>query len=72
MSETRIVNRGVDTLLLNVYYTDQEKPIWREIDAGLASLLDEWEKTAQEIGGPYISAGNETVPDGWLRCAERG
>lgn len=51
MEKVRVVNRGVDTLLLNVYYTDQDKPIKREIDAGLALLLDEWEKTVQDLGG---------------------
>jgi len=51
----RVVNRGVDTLLLNVYYTDQERPIRRDIDAGLASLLDEWKKTAQELGEPFVT-----------------
>jgi len=55
MSEIRVVNRGVDTLLLNVYYTDQEKPIRREMDAGLAVLLDEWKKTAQELGEPFVT-----------------
>jgi hypothetical protein len=52
MEKIRVVNRGVDTLLLNVYYTDQDKPIKREIDAGLALLLDEWKKTAQDLGEP--------------------
>jgi hypothetical protein len=31
MSEVRIVNRGVDTLVVNVYYIDQERPLRREI-----------------------------------------
>src|SRR5205814_2670462 len=55
MGNLRMVNRGVDTLLLNVYYTDQERPIRREIDSGLASLLDEWKKMAQELGEPFIT-----------------
>lgn len=55
MDEVRVVNRGVDTLLLNVYYMDNDKPIRREIDVGLASLLDEWKKTAQELGEPFIT-----------------
>src|SRR5579872_1290357 len=55
MSNIRVVNRGVDTLLLNVYYTDQDKPIKREMDAGLALLLDEWKKTAQDLGEPFVT-----------------
>ncbi len=55
MSEIRVVNRGVDTLLLNVYYTDQEKPIRRDMDAGLALMLDEWKKTAQDLGEPFVT-----------------
>ncbi len=39
MKEVRVVNRGIDTLLLNVYYMENERPIRREIDARLASLL---------------------------------
>ncbi len=27
MSDIRLVNRGVDTLVINVYYTDQDRPI---------------------------------------------
>lgn len=55
MSEVRIVNRGVDTLVINVYYTDRERPIRRDIDAALALQLDEWKKLAQEQGEPFIT-----------------
>ncbi len=55
MSEVRIVNRGVDTLVVNVYYTDNERPIRRDIDEALALQLDEWKKLAQEQGEPFIT-----------------
>ncbi len=55
MSELRIVNRGVDTLILNIYYTYRNKPIQRDIDTALAFQLDEWKKIAQEFSEPFIS-----------------
>jgi hypothetical protein len=55
MSEPRIVNRGVDTLVVNIYYTDRNRPIRRDIDTALALQLDEWKKTAQELGEPFIT-----------------
>lgn len=48
MSEVRIVNRGVDTLVVNVYNMDNNRPIRRDIDVALALQLDEWKKLAQE------------------------
>jgi hypothetical protein len=50
-----IVNRGVDTFVVNVYYTDLGRPIRRDIDAELALQLDEWKKTTQELGEPFIT-----------------
>jgi len=50
-----IVNRGVDTFVVNVHYTDLGRPIRRDIDAELALQLDEWKKTAQELGEPFIT-----------------
>lgn len=55
MNEVRIVNRGVDTLVVNVYYNDQNKPIRRDIDPVLALQLDVWKKAAQELGEPFIT-----------------
>ena len=55
MSAVRIVNRGVDTLVVNVYYTDRGRPLRRDIDAALALQLDEWKKMAQELGEPFIT-----------------
>lgn len=50
-----IVNRGLDTFVVNVYYTDLGRPIRRDIDVELALQLDEWKKTAQELGEPFIT-----------------
>jgi len=55
MSEIRIVNHGVDTLVINVYYTDLGRPIRRDIDVALALQLDEWKKLAQEFGEPLVT-----------------
>ena len=55
MSKVRIVNRGVDTLVVNVYYTDLGRPIRRDIDEALALQLDEWKKLAQELGEPLVT-----------------
>jgi len=55
MNEVRIVNRGVDTLVVNVYYTDLGHPIRRDIDEALAQQLDEWKKLAQELGEPLVT-----------------
>lgn len=55
MSEIRVVNRGVDTLVVNVYYTDLGHPIRRDIDGQLAVRLDGWKRTAQEPGEPFIT-----------------
>lgn len=55
MCEARIVNRGIDTLVVNIYYTDLGRPIRRDIDTALATRLDEWKHMAQELGEPFIT-----------------
>lgn len=41
MTETKIVGRGVDTLILNVCYADQQfQPIKQELDADLQDELN--------------------------------
>ena len=51
MSKIRMVNRGVDTLVLNGYYTDERgKVVKRELDELLALQLEEWKRAAQGIG----------------------
>ena len=48
-SETgaRVVSRGVDTLVVNAFYTDLGKPVKRELDESLAEQFDEWKRVAQ-------------------------
>jgi len=48
MSQARVVNCGVDTLVVNVYYTDLGHPFRRDIDWQLVVQLDGWKRTAQE------------------------
>jgi hypothetical protein len=55
MSELQIVNHGIDTLVINIYYTDLGLPLRREIDSSLASQLSEWKRMAQEIGEQFIT-----------------
>ncbi len=49
MDEAKIVNAGVDTLVLNVFYTNEQgKPVKRDLDESLWRQLDEWKRAAQE------------------------
>jgi hypothetical protein len=49
MGEAKVVNAGVDTLVLNVFYTDERgRPCKRELDTSLRLQLDEWKRAAQE------------------------
>ncbi len=49
MGEVKIVNVGVDTLVLNVYHTsDTGKPIKCDLASSLYTQLDEWKRMAQE------------------------
>lgn len=48
--QVRIVARGVDTLIVNVFYTDERgKSVKRELDERLARQLDEWKREAQGV-----------------------
>ncbi len=50
MSEARVVNAGVDTLVLNVFYTDERgRPVKCELDANMWRQLDEWKRAAQQM-----------------------
>ena len=50
MSETKIVNVGVDTLVLNAFYINERgRPFKCELDDSLRSHLDEWKRAAQEV-----------------------
>jgi hypothetical protein len=49
MSTAKIVNVGVDTLVLNAFYIDERgRPFKCELDPSLRSHLDEWKRAAQE------------------------
>lgn len=51
-----VVNHGVDTLVVNAYYTDAYgKPFKRELDDVLAQRCEEWKKEAQIQGGMYAT-----------------
>jgi hypothetical protein len=54
MGETKVVNVGVDTLVLNVFYTDERgRPYKRDLDLSLRVQLDEWKRAAQELHDEY-------------------
>ena len=55
MDRERIVNRGIDTLVVNAYYLDRQQPVRREIDEALALQLDEWKRIAQEQREPFLT-----------------
>src|SRR6266567_3711058 len=55
MSHVKLVARGVDTLLLNVYYMDeQERPVKRDLSYALVERLDAWKQGAIEAEGPIV------------------
>ena len=50
MGEAKIINVGVDTLVLNAFYIDERgKPFKCELDDSLRLHLDEWKRAAQEV-----------------------
>ena len=57
MSAVKLVSRGVDTLLLNVYYMDEQgKSIKRDLASELAERLGIWKQGAIEAEGPIRGA----------------
>ncbi len=55
MSHVKLVGRGVDTLLLNVYYLDeQEKPVKHDLSNALVDRLDAWKQAAIEAEGSIV------------------
>jgi hypothetical protein len=49
MNKAKVVNAGVDTLVLNAFYTDERgRPCKRELDPSLWRQLEEWKRAAQE------------------------
>ncbi len=48
MSEVKVVGRGVDTLVLNICYTDEDfQPFKRELDEGLQRELNQLQYMAR-------------------------
>src|SRR6266699_3443436 len=55
MSAVNLVARGVDTLLLNVYYTDEHGHSFkRDLSSWLVERLDAWKQAAIEVEGPMV------------------
>ena len=52
---TWVVNRGIDTLVVNAFYTDNGKPIKQEMAPSLAQQLDEWKQAAQAVSEPVVT-----------------
>jgi len=49
MHQAKVVNAGVDTLVLNAFYTDERgRPSKRELELSLWQQLEEWKRAAQE------------------------
>src|SRR5947209_14576579 len=66
VSHFKLVGCGLDTLVLNVYYTDDNlKPlaVKRELDEELAATLDEWQARAKEA--------EEAIASPWSFCEAR-
>jgi hypothetical protein len=54
MSAYGVVNHGVDTLVLNAFYTDEDgNPIKRELEQALYAQLDEWKRASQGVHDEY-------------------
>ena len=51
MGEVRIINHGLDTLVVNVYHTDRSgNKTKQELGSALRVQLEEWKRSAQEVG----------------------
>jgi hypothetical protein len=57
MGKEKAVNHGIDTLVVNLYHTDQAgEKIKRELDNTLRVQLEEWKHAAQEVGEPVTTS----------------
>lgn len=79
MGKAKLVNAGVDTLVLNAFYTDERgRPVKYELDESLRLQLDVWKREAQEfhVECPTTLVFNEAVlhmaPNGVGRCSRMG
>jgi hypothetical protein len=54
--QARVVNRGIDTLVFNAYYLDEQgEPTQRVLEPQLLEALEKWKRKAQEEGEPVIT-----------------
>jgi hypothetical protein len=57
MEQATIVNRGVDTLIVNAYHVDTVGRSRKgELQDGLVRQLEDWKKAAQEAGEPVATS----------------
>ena len=67
MGDIKLIGNGVDTLIQNVRYTDENNvPIQRELDEGLQNVLDSLQGSARLKEGRLSRPGCFWV---WLRCS---
>jgi len=62
MGDIKLIGNGVDTLILNVRYTDENNvPIQRELDEGLQNVLDSLQGSArlkeEAVESPWVFLG---------------
>src|SRR5258708_31964402 len=54
--QARVVNRGIDTLVFNAYYLDEQgEPTQRVLEPQLLEALEKWKRKAQEEGEPVTT-----------------
>src|SRR5258708_27241540 len=64
MGQAKLVNVGVDTLMLNAFYTDERgRPVKYDLDESLRLQLDAWKREAQafHVECPTTLVFNEAV-----------
>src|SRR6266566_2567986 len=51
MADVKVVNHGLDTLVVNVYHTDRSgNKTKQELGSALRGQLEDWKRSAQEVG----------------------
>ncbi len=74
MEKAKVVDAGVDTLVLNAFYTDERgRPCRRELDPSLWQQLDAWKRAAQETHeeGPTTLMFEAQVKGSGPGCSRR-
>src|SRR2546421_12331431 len=57
MADVKVVNHGVDTLVVNVYHTDRSgNKTKQELGSALRGQLEDWKRSAQEVGEAVTTA----------------